>query len=219
MLASELRGTYTTREFREMLVDAMNETGIKEIPSETTMHSIIKYLTFISPKMSISELRLAFEMMNTMQIDVYLDRPPVINIRLISQLVNEYARIRSQVQHHKRIYKAPQVSERIDNSDESWLDGLIIFIKNHNELPIGYMWQRCVKALIQKGMLSLPDYDNAIRQVQAELEKKDALSVNMDERKEIRRQLADRNLIELMASKKIIEDMFNSNRLNYECKQ
>lgn len=81
------------------------------------------------------------------------------------------------------------------------------------------MWQRCVKALIQKGMLSLPDYDNAIRQVQAELEKKDALSVNMDERKEIRRQLADRNLIELMASKKIIEDMFNSNRLNYECKQ
>lgn len=68
-------------------------------------------------------------------------------------------------------------------------------------------------------MLSLPDYDNAIRQVQAELEKKDALSVNMDERKEIRRQLADRNLIELMASKKIIEDMFNSNRLNYECKQ
>lgn len=212
-ICDEQRGDFTSREFREMLVSAMKETGIQQIPSKETMHSIVRYLSYIAPKMSIAELRLAFELLNTIQIDIYLERPPVLNLRLISQLVMEYARLRSLIKHERRIYANPVTDKQVITSDEEWLSGLRDYIMSNNTLPLAYRWVNCVKALISENVITEDEYEDEVALMYITLEKRKSLAVSISERADINKTISDDAQIRVLSAKSMIEKLYKQSKL------
>lgn len=212
-LRGQERGVYTGKEFRHVVADVIEQTGVKQLPSETVMASVIKYMTFVAPKMSLDEFRLAFEMLNTGQFDVFVERPPLFNLRLVSQVANEYHRLRMMAGHEQRIYAPPPESVKVESSNDEWLNGLKNHLAAHGQLPLGYRWLNCVEALLCNGTVNNDEMDDCIAETYVALEKKFATSVNMQERNEIDRIIKNENRVRLIAAKTLIENLYKQNRI------
>lgn len=212
-LCYEPRGTFTGKEFKQLVVEIMQMTGIAQLPSESVIKSIIKYLTFVSPKMSLEELKLAYEMFNTNQIEVYLERPLIFNLRFVSSVVNEYHRIRNLVQHEKRIYSKPNQIEKAESSPEEWLEGLKKIISQNGELPIGYNWCACIDALISNNQITQDIFDDEQMLTVVELNRMSEVAVNLQERKEIMKLIENDAMVENIAAKNLINKLFKENKL------
>ena len=212
-LCYEPRGTFAGKEFKQLVVEIMQMTGIAQLPSESAIKSIIKYLTFVSPKMSLEELKLAYEMFNTNQIEVYLERPLIFNLRFVSSVVNEYHRIRNLVQHEKRIYSKPNQIEKAESSPEEWLEGLKKIISQNGELPIGYNWCACVKALLNSNKINQDMIDDAEALVVIELNRRAETAINLRERIEINKTINNQHMISTLASKELIHKLYYEKKL------
>lgn len=212
-LSDSVRGTFTGKEFKQLVVDIMQMTGIAQLPSESTMESIIKYLSFVSPKMSLEELKLAFEMLNTGQIEVYLERPVLFNLRLISSVVNEYHRIRNVVQYENRVYAPPPKDEKVECTPDEWLSGLKKIISQNGELPIGYNWCACVKALLNSNKINQDMIDDAEALVVIELNRRAETAINLRERIEINKTINNQSMVSTLAAKELISKLYNENKL------
>lgn len=212
-LSNEPRGVFTGKEFRKMVVVIIEETGISELPSEVAMEGIIKYLSFVSPKMSLPEFRLAFEMLNTMQMNVYLDKPLLFNIRLTSQVVNEYHRTRQLTLHENRVYAKPPEHVPVQLTSEQWLTGLKSFIETHSALPFTYRWLSCIDALIQQKTITEDDLLDAEAEVIIHLNKQAQYAISKQERIDINKTIANPEKVRSLAAKELIQKLYRENKL------
>jgi hypothetical protein len=208
--ANELRGTFTGREFREIVAGIIESNGIEELPSEEAMKQIIKYLTFIAPKMSLNEIRFAFELFTAGIITVFTPKNLTFNLRLVADVVNKYDRKRQglQIAQQQNAAMKEKLTEQPKQSSRQWYEALIEMIEKNKQLPVGYNWIACIDYMIEVGII---DYEIYIQKQKEEVERLEHISqiaASREEKLEIIQKINSGNYIRMHAAKAIITEHF-----------